>query len=348
MAPYALAEIAAPAGKRLISLAQNESACAPSPAVAEAVAAALSDAPLYPDPDWTDLRAAIAEVHGLDEGRILCGAGSMELIGALIRAYAGRGDQVLASQYSYAFFRTASQLAEADYVTAAETAYTVDVDALLQAAGPETRIVCVANPGNPTGTVIPDTELRRLRNGLPEGVLLLIDEAYGEFSDTAPLFDLVEGGNTVVMRTFSKAYGLAGMRVGWGLFPEAVTAELRKLLNPNNISGPAQAAAVAAMRDQAYMRRTVETTAHLRDEFCAALREIGLRPVDSKTNFVLIPFRDAETTRLADLALREEGIVMRGMGGYGLAHCLRATIGAREDMTFAIDVLTCWAKEIDP
>ena len=344
MAPYALAKIASPPGKRLISLAQNESAAPPSPKAVEAAARAMGAGALYPDPDWTELREAIAGVHGLPADDILCGAGSMELIGGLIQAYAGPGDEVLAGAYSYAFFRTAAELAEAAYVTVPERDFTVDVDLLLQGVTSRTRVVCLANPGNPTGTVLPGDEVRKLRDRLPPDVLLLIDEAYGEFADAGLLFDLVGRGDTVVTRTFSKAYALAGLRVGWGLFPPAVVAELRKILNPNNISGPAQAAAAAAMRDQAHMQSIVEQTNACLRSFSAALRGIGVEPVDSQTNFVLIPFADEAAARSADLALRAEGIVMRGMGGYGLGHCLRATIGTESDMTFAAQVLGRWKK----
>jgi histidinol-phosphate aminotransferase len=347
LAPYALAELTAPPGKRLISLAQNESAFLPSPAAIEATRAALGDAALYPDPDWRDLRLAIADVHGLDPAHILCGSGSMELIGALAAAYLGPGDRALTTDYGYLFFRTATRLAGAEINLAPETDFTVDVDALLAAVRPQTRIVFVANPGNPTGTRIPRIELVRLREGLLDDTLLVIDEAYGEFADSSgeAMFDLAARGDTIILRTFSKAYGLAGMRVGWGVFPAEIAGQVRKILNPNNISAASQAAAAAAVQDQAYMHKVCQQTATRRDRFAAAMRAIGPDVPQSHTNFTLLRFPSAGDADAADQALRAKGVIMRAMGGYGLANCLRATIGAGEDMDFARDILAAWMKE---
>lgn len=344
MDAYALADMTVGPGKPLVSLAQNESAFAPSPKAIEGARASLQDCPLYPDPDWTDLRAAISATHGVDPEKILCGAGSMELIAALIRTYAGPGDEVLASEYSYAFFRTATLGGGAIYRAAPECDLMVDVDNLLAAVTARTRIVCVANPGNPTGTWLPRAELARLRDALPPDVLLLIDEAYAEFAPADPVWDLTARGDTVVLRTLSKAYGLAGARVGWGLFPPGIASEVRKLLNPNNISGTSQVIATGALMDQAYMQETVRKTAALREQFRDDLRAIGRAVPPSHTNFVLIPFPDAATAGSADAALRAEGVLLRGMGGYGLPHCLRATIGAAESMRLAADVLGQWTE----
>ncbi len=327
MAAYALADLG---GADTISLAQNESAFPASPAAIAAGQAAMSDLPLYPDPEWPELRAAIADVHRLDPARVLCGAGSMELIGCLIRAYAGPGDRVLGTDYGYAFVSSAAAQVQADYVQAREIDLTVSVDDILAAMSRKTRIVFVCNPGNPTGTLIPNSEILRLRDGLPADVLLVVDQAYAEFSDEtndpAGIFALTDRGDTVVMRTFSKAYGLAGARVGWGYFPPAIATEIRKLLNPNNISIASQAAATAAMRDQAHMRDVIARTADIRDRFADQCRAMGLRVPESHTNFVLLRFASAEEAQRADAALRAENLLMRGMGGYGLSDCLRATI----------------------
>ncbi|MEL7466196.1 MAG: histidinol-phosphate transaminase [Pseudomonadota bacterium] len=342
MAPYALADLSAPRGVAPVSLAQNESALPPSPLALEAAARALAAGALYPDPDWTDLRAAVAEVHGLDPAAILCGAGSMELIGALAHAYLGPGRRALTTEYAYLFFRTATGLAGGAVDIAPEADLTVDVDALLSRVRAETAVVFVANPGNPTGNRIAASELRRLRRGLPDRVLLVIDEAYAEFAE-APgetLFDLAASGATVILRTFSKAYALAGMRVGWGVFPAVIGGEVRKVLNPNNISGPAQAAAAAAMRDQAHMRGVVQRTAAIRDGFIAGARETGLSLADSFANFALLRFPNAAAAEAADQALRAEGLLMRGMGGYGLPECLRATIAEDDAMHRALNILS--------
>ncbi|KIC14906.1 pyridoxal phosphate-dependent aminotransferase [Leisingera sp. ANG-Vp] len=340
MAPYALADLG---GEGVISLAQNESAFAASPAAIAAGKAVLEQMPLYPDPEWPDLRAAVAEVHGLDPAKILCGAGSMELIGCLIRAFAGPGDRVLGTDYGYAFVSSASAQVQADYVKARERELTVSVDDILAAVTPQTRIVFVCNPGNPTGTLIPNAEILRLREGLSADVLLVVDQAYAEFADAengpAEIFALVEHGDTVVMRTLSKAYGLAGARAGWGYFPPEIASEVRKLLNPNNISIPSQAMAAAAMLDQAYMRDVVAKTAAIRDSFAGGCRALGLEVPQGHTNFVLMRFASPEQAQAADNALRAEKLLMRGMGGYGLTDCLRATICSQEIMDRALEVL---------
>ncbi|MEM0988801.1 MAG: histidinol-phosphate transaminase [Pseudomonadota bacterium] len=344
IAPYALADLSVPQGVRAIELAQNESPYPPSPRAIQAAAAAASGARLYPDPDWRDLRTAIAARHGLAPHAILCGAGSMELIGALIRSYAGPGDKVLAPQHAYAFFQTATRLAGAAYVTAPETNLTACPDALLAAVTPKTRIVCLANPANPTGTWLAPDRVRQLRRDLPGDVLLLLDEAYAEFAPQDGLFDLIERGDTVITRTFSKAYGLAGMRVGWAAAPAAIADQLRKVLNPNNVNLPAQAAASAAIADHAQMTDTVARIAALRERFADQVRALGLTVPASHANFVLIRFQDAAQAADADRALRAQGIVLRAMGGHGLADCLRATIGTEDDMTAAATALTRWRQ----
>ncbi|MEG9862914.1 MAG: histidinol-phosphate transaminase [Parvularculales bacterium] len=333
MSAYALADLG---DKGTVSLAQNESAFSASPAAIAAGRAALDKIPLYPDPEWTDLRAAVADMHGLDPARVLCGAGSMELIGCLIRAFAGSGDRVLGTDYGYAFVASVSAQVQADYVKARERDLTVSVEDILAAFTPETRIVFVCNPGNPTGTLIPNGEILRLRDGLPRNVLLVIDQAYGEFADTendpGEIFAIVERGDTVVTRTFSKAYCLAGARAGWGYFPPEVGGEVRKILNPNNISAVSQAMAAAAIRDQAHMKTVVEKTVAIRDGFAEQCRALGLEVPQSHTNFVLIRFSSAEQAQAADAALRGQNLMMRGMGGYGLEDCLRATICSQEVM----------------
>jgi len=347
MSPYALAQLNAPEGKRFISLSQNESLRPPSPRAIAAAAKALEAGHIYPDPDWGELRAALAATHGLAGQSILCGNGSMELIGALTHAFADEQNAVLAPAHAYPFFRTAAQMARARFDVAPEENCRVSVDALVTAIRPDTRLVFVANPGNPTGTRLPRSELVRLRQSLPSDILLVIDEAYGEFADHLgePLFDLVARGDTVVLRTLSKAYGLAGMRVGWGVFPPEIAAETRKVMNPNNISVAGQTAATAALGDQAYMRQTCDLTASLRDGFRDRLRSIGFDVPESFTNFVLIRMRGAEDARRADEALRREGVFLRPQGGAGLADCLRVTIAARDELDIAAGLLERWSRK---
>ena len=346
MSPYALADLNAPAGKRLVSLSQNESLRPPSPRAVEAAVKAMTATHLYPDPDWRALRGALADLHGIAAAGILCGNGSMELIACLTRAYCDERGAVLAPAHAYPFFRTAAKLARARYDTAPEEDLIVSIDALLDAVRPDTRVVFIANPGNPTGTRIPRAELLRLREELRGDILLVIDEAYGEFTDhlDEPVFDLVGRGDTAVLRTFSKAYGLAGMRVGWGLFPESVSGEVRKVMNPNNISTVGQAAAAAALEDQAYMRGTCAITARLRDGFITKMRKAGFDVPESFTNFVLVRLEAFGTTQTADEALRAEGVVARAQGGAGLSDGLRVTVGTEEELDLAAKILERWAE----
>ena len=346
MAPYAVANLSVREGLPLISLAQNESLRPPSPRAIAAGQQALKPGALYPDPDYPELRAAIAAQHGVDEELILCGAGSMELITCITQAFAGPGRRVLSSQYGYALFSNSAEKVMAPYDAAEEENLTVSVDRLLEAVTPETALLFVANPGNPTGTRLPNAELVRLRAELPEHVILIVDEAYGEFADgdDARLIPLVEQGRTIILRTFSKAYGLAAARAGWGLFPPELGSEVRKLIIPSSISSVSAAMAQAAMEDQKYMRETCDLTVQLLNEFCRRVSSNGLRCTDSRTNFVLIEFSSVEDAQSADQALREVGIVMRGMGGYGLPHCLRATVADAPIMQLAAATLEAWAK----
>ena len=324
------------------TLAQNESAFPPSPRAIEAGRDSVTRSHLYPDPDWSLLRDAIARAYGVERDMILCGAGSMDLIACTIAAFAGPGSEVLGTAYAYNFAASAAARVGATFVKAAEHDFTVSIDAVLAAVTPATRIVFVCNPGNPTGTRIRNAELLRLRAALPGDVLLVIDQAYGEFDDQdpEPVFALAVRGDTVVLRTLSKAYGLAGARVGWGLFAPPLAAALRKMQNSNQVSTVSLAMAVAAMEDQAYMRATVASTSEIRDRFAQDLRAAGYQVPESRTNFVLVRFADAAGAEIADAALRGADIIARSLGGYGLTDCLRLTVGPQDIMDRALRILS--------
>ena len=304
IAGYALADLGE---ADLISLAQNESAFGASPSAIRAGQAACATPERYPDTEWSELRSAISDVHGLDSKRILCGAGSMEIINCIIRTFAGTGDEVVGTQYGYGYVRTAASLTDARYLQAKEIDCTVCVDEILGTVTPATKIVFVCNPGNPTGTMVSHDEILRLRQALSEDVLLVIDQAYGEFADDqndpAETFALVDLGDTVVTRSFSKAYGLAGIRVGWGYF--------------------------------SIVHRTID----IREYFSDECRVLGLSVPESHTNFVLIRFASAEISAEADRQLRANKLALRGMGPYGLADCLRATICEQSIMDRCLKVL---------
>ena len=334
LAPYQLADLKLAPGIEPIMLAQNESLRAPSPKVAEAIVSAAACGRLYPDPNCDELDSVLRQAYALpDQDRVLVGAGSMELIGVLIRAYVGPGDEVLTSEFAYGYFSVATAIAGADYVQAVERNYTPDVDALLAKVTAKTKLVIAVNPGNPTGTAIPNSEIRRLRAALPKDVLLVVDEAYGEFSDAwqEPVFDLVAGGDCVVLRTLSKAYGMAAMRVGWGYFPQAVAENMDKLLNPSRISIISQKAAIAAILDQGYMRETVRLTLTIADEFKQAMLGFGLSVAQSHTNFILLKLASSEQAKSLEVALRGQGYLVRPMRG-SLSDCLRITIGEQAVM----------------
>lgn len=349
MQGFALADLTAPDGMQVISLAQNESAYPPSPKALEAMLKALADVALYPDPDWADLRQSIAARHDLDPAKILCSAGSMDLIAALIHAFSGAGDRVLSTAHGYGYFATSAHVAGAAYDAAPETNLTVDVDALLTAMTPQTRLVCIANPGNPTGTRITRTEILRLRNCLPDDVILLLDEAYAEFTDPLgeAMFDLVDRGDTVITRSFSKAHALAGQRIGWGLFPPHIGQHARKLVTAGGVTAVSLAAAAASMRDPYHVAQTVRKTAQVRDRFIAHMNQISITCAPSHTNFALLQFESVAKRERADAALRAKGIIMRPMAGYGLPQCLRATIASAEVMQMTGDVLAQW-KQTEP
>jgi histidinol-phosphate aminotransferase len=347
MASYALPDISAADGLDAIVLAQNEHPFAPSQAVVDAVNTALASAQLYPDSDCNALRAAIAGVHGLDAERIVCGSGSMELMSSLMLAYLSPAERISMSEYGYLFMRTLVKQVGAGIDIAAETNYRVNIDALLASLQPNTRLVFVVNPGNPSGTVIHNDEIRRLRAALPEDVLLLVDEAYGEFVDAdfhAPLFDLAESSNTVITRTFSKIYGLAGLRVGWGYFPIEIRDQVRKVINPGSVSSLSQAAACAAMQDQAHATEARGMIARQRAFLSAALSGLGLTVLPSQTNFILVDFASTQRAGAAFQFLRQHRLVVRPMAGYGLPTCLRITLGTPGQMRLTADTLAEWRK----
>ncbi|RIY02566.1 aminotransferase class I/II-fold pyridoxal phosphate-dependent enzyme [Aureimonas flava] len=329
--PYAAAEKPAGDGGRPVILSQNELATAPSPRAVEAAAATLAGSNRYPDSDCEALCAAIAARHGLRADRVLCTPGSMTLLGTLVRSYAGAGDEVVITRHGYGYFRTVIQLAGATPVVAPETELHADVDAILARVTERTRIVLLANPNNPTGTMIPWSEVLRLHAGLREDILLVLDAAYAEFvarPDFRAGSDLVDASrNTVMIRTFSKIYGLAGMRVGWGYFPAAIADLLRRVTPPSSVSSQAQAAAIAALADRDHTRATFEAVSRERQRLAAALGVLGLAGPPSEANFVLADFGSPERAKRAHAFLTRRGIHLRPVASADLPQHLRITIG---------------------
>lgn len=314
----------------VVKLSSNENPLGTSDKALEAFRRAGHSLHRYPVTDHAALRAAIAEVHGLDAGRIICGVGSDEIITFLCQAYAGPGDEVLYPAHGFLMYRISALAAGATPVEADESDRVVDVDALLAAANERTRLVFLANPANPTGTMIGIEELTRLADGLPPQALLVLDAAYAEYADGG--YDggaalATERDNVFMTRTFSKVYGLGGLRVGWGYGARAVIDVLNRVRGPFNLSTVQIETAEAAVRDQEYVEKCRTENARLRAWLAEALRENGVECDDSQANFVLARFADAAEADACDAWLREQGLIVRKTGGYKLPNCLRITVG---------------------
>jgi histidinol-phosphate aminotransferase len=343
LAPYVLADLSVASHVRAIHLAQNENAVPPGAAALEAMRAAVENINRYPESDAVTLRRAIAAAENLDADRIVCGAGSMELLALLALAYLAPGDEIVISEYGYVFFRTLAELAGARFVLAPERAFRADIDAMLACVGPRTRMVFLAHPNNPTGSLLSRDEMATLRASLRGDVVLVIDAAYAEYvtdKDYEPGADLVTASsNTVMIRTFSKILGLAGLRVGWGYFPAPIAEILNRMRHPNNINTVAIAAATAAIADRGHIAAVRAGNAELRDWFTRELKQMGFAPPASHGNFVLLPFASAHDAATTKEFLKTRGIVVRPMSAYGLDQCLRITLGTPEEMRVTIDAL---------
>jgi len=322
--------------ERIIKLASNEGAFGPSPKAVAALQDAAKTLHRYPDGGATALREAIAKRFGLDGERIVCGAGSDELLSLLTYSYAGPGDEVLYTEHGFLIYPIAAKAAGATPVKAPETNLRANVEALLDAVTDKTRIVFIANPNNPTGTYLTHAELTMLRAGLPDDVLLVIDAAYAEFvgrNDYAPGIELVDAGqNTVMTRTFSKLFALGGLRIGWGYFPTEVADVMNRVRGPFNVSAAAQVAAIASLEDLAFQEKCFEHNTVWIAKTEAALNDLGIATTASVGNFVLARFGDVGTAEKADAFLRERGIIVRRVAAYGLPDCLRVSIGAPDEM----------------
>ena len=331
--PYIGGETRVPGQENVIKLSANESALGPSPKAIAAYHETVHTLHRYPDGGCDHLRAALARRFNLDPDRLICGNGSDELIALLARAYAGPGDNIVVSEYGFLYYAVAARAVGAHPIKAGETNYTTNIDALLDAITDQTRIVFLANPNNPTGSYLPRSEMDRLLAGIPKRVLVILDAAYAEYVEENDY----EAGATwvnmydhvMMIRTFSKIFGLSGLRVGWGYGPPEVIAVLNQLRGPFSVNGPAQAAAVAALEDQAFLEQSVTHNRHWRAWLVQELSALGLKLYPSVTNFLLVEFPGGKACD-ADAAahfLKQRGILPRKVDNYGLPHCLRFTIG---------------------
>jgi histidinol-phosphate aminotransferase len=343
--PYVAGESKIEGQSRVIKLSSNEGALGASPMAVAAIRAAAAGAFRYPDGGAVALREAIGRRHGLDPARLVCGAGSDELISLLVRAYAGPGDEVLFPAHAFLMYRIYAQGAGVTPVAAPEDGMVADVDSLLAHVTERTRILFLANPNNPTGTYLSDAEVRRLREGLREDVLLVLDAAYAEYvekNDYEPGIALVDSHpNTVMLRTFSKIHGLGGVRLGWAYGPDHVIDILNRVRSPFNVAAPALAAGEAAIQDHAFTDLAREHNDYWLAWTTQRLRALGLDLTDSVGNFVLVTFRTepGRTVNDADAFLRGKGIIARAMGAYGLPDSLRITVGTGDEMQACTDAL---------
>ncbi|MBL8657308.1 MAG: aminotransferase class I/II-fold pyridoxal phosphate-dependent enzyme [Altererythrobacter sp.] len=325
-------------GTALVKLSANENPRGCS-RLARAALVAPFDPARYPDPDAARLRAAIAGTHGLDPARIVCGTGSGELLHCAVQAFAGPGDEVLFPRYSFSLYPLLARKVGASPVAAEGADYGASVDGLLAAVTPRTRVVLLDNPNNPVGSWLPAGDLARLHAGLPGNVLLVVDQAYAEYladgEDDGGLALAARHANVLVMRTFSKAFGLAGERVGWATGAPALVDALNRLRGAFNVSASGQAAALAALGDRGFVAATARENAAARIRFEAAIAALGnhgLRAIPSKANFVLVLFEGTLTAGVALAALERGGYAVRHLPGQGLGHGLRITIGTAAQM----------------
>ena len=313
----------------IVKLSSNENPFGPSDKAKEAFQRSVHQLHRYPPTDHAALCEAIGETHGLDPARIICGVGSDEIIHFLCQAYAGPKDEVVYTEHGFLMYRISAMAAGATPVEVPERERTTDVDAILRACNRRTKLVFIANPNNPTGTMISAAEVERLTNGLPPQAILVLDGAYAEYVEG---FDagaaLIEARDNVMMtRTLSKIYGLGGLRIGWGYGPKHIIDVLNRIRGPFNLSNTQLETAEAAVRDQDYVAKCRADNARMRHWLAEALAELGVPSDTSLANFVLARFASADEAEACDTFLQSQGLIVRRVASYKLPHCLRITVG---------------------
>jgi histidinol-phosphate aminotransferase len=336
IAPYVPGKSSAPGVAKVFKLSSNETPLGPSPKAIEAYRAVSERLEDYPDGTATELREAIGAAFGLDPARIVCGAGSDDLLNLIARAYLADGDEAIHTTHGFLVYPIATLGTGAKPVVAAEKDYTANVDAILAAATPRTKVVFLANPNNPTGTYIPFDEVKRLHRGLPAHVLLVLDAAYAEYverNDYESGLELVATSDNVVMcRTFSKIHGLAALRLGWMVGPAHIVDAVNRIRGPFNVNAPAIAAGVAAMRDIAHVERSRAHNTQWLGWLSDEISKLSLKVTPSAANFLLIHFLDTpgKTAKDADAFLTKRGLILRAVGAYKLPNALRMSVGTEE------------------
>lgn len=341
--PYVGGESKAPGAARIIKLSSNENPFGSSPKALAALSGKLH-LEKYPDGNCIELRHAIADKFGLESGRIVCGAGSDEIIGMLCKAYLMPGDEVVYANHAFLMYGIFARACGAKTVEVPEIDLCPDLDAMRAAVTDKTKIVFLTNPNNPTGSYNTPADIRRFREKLPARVLLVLDDAYAEYADAEEGYEngfaFAKGrDDVVVLRTFSKIYGLAGLRLGYGYCPAEIADILNRVRGPFNVSAPAQVAGLAALSDDAFIDKSVTHNREWRDWSAKQLSALGLKVWPSVANFILVSFDTADRAESCRLFLKERGILVRQMGAYKLPDSLRVTIGTAEDMALAVSAI---------
>ncbi len=336
IASYVPGKSTASGGGTTYKLSSNETPLGPSPLASQAYADCATSLELYPDGASTALREAIGAHYGLNPDRIVCGAGSDELLSLISQAYLEAGDEAIHTRHGFLVYEIAIRANGGVPVVADETDFTADVDNILACVTDKTRIVFLANPNNPTGTYIPFDEVRRLHEGLPGNVVLVLDAAYAEYvrqNDYESGIELVATSDNVVMtRTFSKIYGLAAVRLGWAYCPAEIADALNRIRGPFNVNAPAIAAGVAAIKDSAFTDEAVSFNSKWLSWLTRELEALGLTVTPSVGNFLLVHFSEeaGRTAAEVDAFLLSRGFVLRRLENYHLSHALRLSIGTEE------------------
>jgi histidinol-phosphate aminotransferase len=347
--PYVAGESQVPGANRTVKLSSNEGAFGVPPSAQAAIIKAAAETYRYPDGGANRLRTALGNRWGLDPERIVCGSGSDDLLYQLCLSYGGPGRDIIMSEHGFSIYEIAGTYAGSRVIKVPERNLTTDLDAMLAAVSPSTRLVFIANPNNPTGSMVTAGEVERFRRALPPEVLLVLDSAYAEYV-TDPAYDagvtLVDAtDNTVMTRTFSKIFGLGGMRIGWCYAPPAVVDVLNRVRSPFNVSVAAEAAAIAALSEPGWVEAGCAHNAQYRPRLAAGIEAAGLKVWPSQANFVLVDLATTERANLADVFLRGRGIIVRKVAGYGLPHCLRVTVGTAEEVDLAVDGFTEFMRQ---
>ena len=345
IAPYIPGKSSAPGVAKVFKLSSNETPLGASEATIAAYKAVAEHLEDYPDGSATALREAIGDVFGLDPDRIVCGAGSDDLLNLIARAFLADGDEAIHTTHGFLVYPIATLGTGAKPVVAPETNFTADVDAILARVSPRTKVVFLANPNNPTGTYIPFDEVKRLHKGLPADVLLVLDAAYAEYvqrNDYESGIELVATSENVVMcRTFSKIYGLAALRLGWMYGPAPVIDAINRIRGPFNVNAPAIAAGIAAIRDTAHVEKSRAHNTRWLAWLTEEIGKLGLPVTPSVANFVLIHFPETKgkTAKDADAFLTKRGLILRQVGAYKLPNALRMSVGTEEANRLVVKAL---------